>query len=258
MPNWCLNELSITGPVEVIKEIIESKLELQKLFPCPEDLKNTSAPAKFNDKEKYEVNMEKYGSGDWYDWQVKNWGTKWDIGPLDGLDFDLDGDKAYVNATFDSAWSPPVAAFEELFEKYKDKNISIVLDYFEPGCAFIGRATGNSKDGFYDDYYDYHNSKELEEILSNLEDHNLGEGELDYLKEREAEEAEENKKEMKETTKIAPVKKQTKKKAVKKVASKKNAVKKTVKKAAKTTTKKAAKKPVKKSAKKTVKKLKKK
>ena len=249
MPNWCLNEVYITGPVEIIKEIVESKLELQKLFPCPEALKNTSAPAIFNDKEKYEVNMEKYGSGDWYDWQVKHWGTKWDIGPLDDLNFDLDGDKAYINATFDSAWSPPVAAFKKLFEKYKDKNISITLDYFEPGCAFIGRATGNSKDGFYDDYYDYHNSKDLEEILSNLEDHNLGENEIDYLKEREAEEAaQEIQEESKSQEEVKTLVKKSTKKATKKVTKK--PAKKVTKKPAKKVTKKPAKKSTKKAAKK--------
>ena len=239
MPNWCLNEVNITGPVEIIKELVESKLELQKLFPCPEDLKNTAAPAIYNDKKKYKSNIKKYGSGDWYDWQIKNWGTKWDIGPIDGLDFNLDGDKAYLNATFDSAWSPPVAAFEKLFEKYKNKNISITLDYFEPGCAFIGRATGNSKDGFYDDYYDYHNSKDLEKILINLEDHNLGEGEIDYLKEREAEEAEDaaaaaakKAEENKVETVSAPVKK-IKKKSVKKPVKKTTKTKKTAKKTVK-------------------------
>lgn len=187
MPNWCSNQVTLTGPKNVISEILETKLSLQEIFPCPQELKDTESPAKFNDKEKAISNKEKYGFQDWYDWQVANWGTKWDIGPIENLTMDENGDGTYTIYTlFDSAWSPPVEAFKNLYEKYKSQGLELHLEYFESGCRFLGTATGS--DGhFNDEYFEYSNADELEEAVKEL-DHGLAESEVEYLREIEAEE----------------------------------------------------------------------
>lgn len=46
----------------------------------------------------YINNIKEYGSCDWYDWCIDNWGTKWDI------DFCSHDDNSIV---FDTAWSTP-------------------------------------------------------------------------------------------------------------------------------------------------------
>jgi hypothetical protein len=240
-----MNDLTITARNDVIKEIVDSKLQLQKLFPCPQELLETTAPAEYNAKDKVQYNIEKYGHPDWYNWQISNWGTKWDIGPVE-LDYDmncsdnLDGTST-LTVGFDSAWSPPVAAMGKLYEKFKDKNIQIRLEYFEPGCAFLGVAyTVNEK--FVDECYDYEGADDLESYVNDL-DHNLASSEVEYLREIEEEERQE---------KLSETAKKESKKLVKKPAKK--LVKKPAKKLVKKPAKKAAKKPAKKAAKKPAKK----
>lgn len=190
MPNWCMNDLTITAPTSVIKEIVDSQLSLQKLFPCPQELLDTTAPAKSNAPEKYSSNIEKYGHGDWYSWQVSNWGTKWDIGPIE-LSMDLNTSDNHdgthtLTAGFDSAWGPPAEAMRKLHEKYKDQNIEIRLEYFESGCCFLGVAH-TSEGYFFDESADYTDADDLQSWVDEL-DHNLASYEVDYLREREEEE----------------------------------------------------------------------
>jgi len=258
MPNWCINDLTITAPTNVIKEIVDSQLSLQKLFPCPRDLLETSAPANYNDAEKAKINKEKYGHPDWYSWQVANWGTKWDIGPLTGIyeDDNLDGTST-INVGFDSAWSPPVSAIKKLYEKFENQNIKIRLEYFEAGCAFLGVAE-TSSDGFLDICYDYESSDELQALVDQL-GHELASSEVDYLREREAEDAKEAAKKETEVKNIKNKKtnissknnKKTSNKNTKKISKKKAPAKKTKK---KTAVKKSSKKIVKKSSQKKIKK----
>jgi hypothetical protein len=121
MPNWCSNNITIQGPAELIKSIWaaaqfqegkEGSL-LNAMVPMPEDI----------------------GDG-WYDWSVTNWGTKWDVN-MEGLEFELlpDG-RAMIHGWFDSAWSPPVGAYEKFCAANDD--VYICASYFEPGMSFIG------------------------------------------------------------------------------------------------------------------------
>jgi len=241
MPNWCMNQVDITGPADVIDEISDTKLCLQKLFPCPQELLDTTAPATFNAPDKAKSNTEKYGHADWYSWQVSNWG----IGPLECDSFDNHDGTKTLSVGFDSAWSPPVEAFKKLFEKYKDKNIKIRLEYFEPGCAFAG--VFYTEDGeFIDDCDHYSNADELESIVE-YQGNSLAESEIEYLRDREAEEKEEAEAKEKLSSKVPaskkpvkkPAKKAAKKPSKKKTSTKKSAVK---PKPAKVSSKKAAKK----------------
>ena len=61
----------------------------------------------FSDAEKEQ--QEKYGVVGWYNWNCKNWGTKWDANYL------------YVKGdfvSFDTAWSFPEQIFNAIAEKY--------------------------------------------------------------------------------------------------------------------------------------------
>ncbi len=250
MPNWCMNDLIITAPTSVIKEIVESQLSLQKLFPCPQELLETTAPAPSDKADLYEA---KYGHSDWYSWQVSNWGTKWDIGPVD-MSFDShttnnENGTHTLSVGFDSAWSPPVEAMKKLYERYKDQNIKIRLEYFEGGCAFLGVAQ-TTDDGFFDECYDYENADDLQSWVDELE-HNLASCEADYLREREEEDRQF---ELEKKAQEEPALKDLNK-PVKKTNSKKKTATKSKKVSKKNTTKKVAKKPARKPNKKTSKKV---
>lgn len=77
------------------------------------------------------INEEKYGCKNWYEWNIANYGTKWDAGEASIDDM---GDELEIQ--FDTAWAPPVAWLEKvepLFPKLKFE-----LHYEEPGMGFKG------------------------------------------------------------------------------------------------------------------------
>ena len=137
MPNWCNNNIEITGPIDKIKALWDATQAedgglLNAMVPMPVELKDTI----------------KGSNGDavnWYDWAVTNWGTKWDVG-LEGIEYTDNGDgTATISGYFDSAWSPPIEAYNRFLEANED--CSLTGSYYEMGCDFAG---------FYDNGDDEH------------------------------------------------------------------------------------------------------
>ena len=81
MPNYCNNNIVITGPNSVIDKI--EKIAngdkgdlLQYFYPMPKELNDTVAgPEPKTKKEKLEKRrlQVEYGASNWYDWRVENW-----------------------------------------------------------------------------------------------------------------------------------------------------------------------------------------
>ena len=119
MPNWCMNRLTISHTNDDMVDRFENAYNLGKacneFLPLPE-------------------------GEDWYNWQINNWGTKWDI----GADMGTDKEERYglkatrvdneVSCSFDSAWSPPIGLYDKLIELGYD----VKATYWEPGMAFCG------------------------------------------------------------------------------------------------------------------------
>ena len=130
MPNWCSGRATISGPAPVISEI-------KSILENPEgDLLNWMVP------------RPKAEDENWYNWNIENWGTKWS---LSDVYIDNDAEEDSIEFSFNTAWAPPVDAFRTWAEL--DGRVEFKLDYWEPGCAFVGSAT---YDGDYlnDDYVD--------------------------------------------------------------------------------------------------------
>lgn len=81
----------------------------------------------------YEHNLVEYGARTWWDWCVRNWGTKWNF----EAEAALQGNEILMG--FDTAWSPPIEAFCHLSERYPE--LEFFLEFFEEGMGFIGTAT---------------------------------------------------------------------------------------------------------------------
>ena len=62
---------------------------------------------------------------DWYNWNVRTWGTKWDAGDVEIV---YEDDSA-IQYKFDTAWSPPIEAINLLAANYP--TLSFTLDYEE-------------------------------------------------------------------------------------------------------------------------------
>ena len=153
MPNWCNNylELEHDDPEMITrakKAFAEGKL-LEEFCPVPESLHIVAGRVGDGDEQKKleedtARNIATHGYGNWYDYCVNEWGTKWDVGG--------EGDQATqvgptdLRMNFDSAWAPPVPAME----KFQDLGFKVKLVYWESGMCFCGLFDENS-----DDYYDY-------------------------------------------------------------------------------------------------------
>jgi hypothetical protein len=150
MPNWCNNNLTLEhDDPEMIRrahEAIERGELLNEFIPVPEDLQIVAGRVGDGDEQKElerktAENVEKYGYGNWYDYCVGEWGTKWDIGEQGCSDVHPDG--KMMHASFDSAWSPPVTAYEKL----EQLGFRVNAMFYEPGMAFAGSyADGNCDD----------------------------------------------------------------------------------------------------------------
>lgn len=146
MSNYCSNFVEIKGSKSalVALRLCGVDVSFETLAPTPPELFVQGAPIK--DKVKKLENIKKFGAPDWYEWRFMNWGTKRDC----GKDIKWECKRGKFVARFDSAWSPPVAAFAKFSEFHP--GIIITLRYCEPGLDFAGVAV--IKDGVVDD--DYH------------------------------------------------------------------------------------------------------
>jgi hypothetical protein len=145
MPNWCNNTILITGATDKIAAIWaatntgesltgENGL-LQALAPMPAELFDTVADGS--------TGM------DWYNWRVANWGTKWDLNS-EGLHFVDNGDgTATIEGYADSAWAPPIEAFQSYSNANPD--VEMELRYFEPGMCFLGIWDSAGGDAYWED-----------------------------------------------------------------------------------------------------------
>jgi hypothetical protein len=105
--------------------------------------------ANLEEGEKAINNKKVHGCASWYDWRVKNWGTKWDI-LISDIEFNVES----VSIIGDTAWTPPLAAFTTISEKFN--LLHFYISYAEPGCGFQGVADieDGTCDDFSEDYVD--------------------------------------------------------------------------------------------------------
>ena len=104
------------------------------MHPMPAELRDTTA-----DGTKDKAMIEKTGYSDWYSWAVDNWGTKWEVCEFFGVDrqhLNDSLDESTISFSFDSAWSPPIGAYENFLAE--NENCSLVGRYYEGGCDFMG------------------------------------------------------------------------------------------------------------------------
>ena len=134
MPNWCSNNFSITGNTESIKDLWEAA---QTAGPDGGfGLLNAIAPI-----------------GDWdYGTAVETWGTKWDVSD-EGLEYTDNGDgTASISGWFDSAWAPPIGAYEQLAADFD--SCIIEASYYEPGMDFAGFWSSENGEEHLDNLHD--------------------------------------------------------------------------------------------------------
>jgi hypothetical protein len=142
MPNWTSNIIKIKHSNKSLIDAIAAtetseKGVLQHLIPCPEELNDDDLTtwgggdeAQAAREVKQASMVAKYGFKSWYDWNIKHWGTKWD---LCEVSYTRTDDNTIV-LSCQTAWSPPTVAFDTLMEQ----GYEVHAMYLGEGCEYAG------------------------------------------------------------------------------------------------------------------------
>ena len=165
MPNWVYNGLTIEGNPDLVKNVIEQLNKPFKMvhdswntesgqmekklttYPNPifsfyniynhiqdgvsDEVYHSQPPktkASLDDMEAWHKEVEETFQTDntWYNWNVRNWGTKWDVAVNDDDKYPdtyiegptENGENLVVYYNFHTAWSPPFPAMAKLSAQY--------------------------------------------------------------------------------------------------------------------------------------------
>lgn len=189
MPNWCNNHIRIShSDKSKIDAIMATegteKGILNTIIPCPEELNITAgflgdAEQQRELERKEQENIAKYGFKNWYDWNIAHWGTKWDLCEPSLIRVNDNT----VEIACDTAWSPPIAAYETMSEA----GYEVTAYYYEPGMCYAGRWTSEDGDECYHDWGDSEGARatlpeEIDEMFG------ISESQAEYEEEERREE----------------------------------------------------------------------
>jgi hypothetical protein len=129
MPNWCHNNMEITGSIDeitrfkqtCIRTVFEgeqAQLDFKAIIPMPDFPADDGAtrPA-------------------WLEWACKHWGTKWNACHFHVIRDEPDR----YECVFNTAWSPPIGVWEKLGAMFPALDFS--LNGHEPNMDFAFRGT---------------------------------------------------------------------------------------------------------------------
>lgn len=164
MPNWCSNHITITGDkekIELIRTVIQTGIPLDKRQEANVFMTLVGIPPNMNLNEYQEK---------WYDTNVNNWGTKWDVS-YDESYFTFNENE--ITMSPDTAWSPPAGFAQSLSKRF---GVRVEMYYEEPGNDFCGK-TIITEDGtmMEEDYNFVHGKYVLDregfwnEVINNIE-----------------------------------------------------------------------------------------
>ena len=185
MPNWCDNQITITGPnsvIDKIEKIVKEEKETDGLLnffhPMPKQLEDTTSPSSSADKPQPMVE----GFDCWYDWRVEKWSTKWEVCEFYGVN--RQGDT--ISFGFSSAWSPPIGAYEQFLVDNEDCSLKAL--YYEGGCDFMGEWDNGSDDCYSPSDYKSTDDFWQDGVGSTIDDlFNVTESMAEYEAQEEAE-----------------------------------------------------------------------
>lgn len=145
MPNWCENVLEVTAPspekLEELKDLLlsdEGDFTFAKTVPAPDDIYQGPLGSK---------EREEYGEKNWYDWNIANWGSKWDAS-----DSSVDINEHTIRIAFETAWAPPEAWLISTSSIIPDSEFTLI--YSEPGMSFSGFSRYLNGELLEEEHYD--------------------------------------------------------------------------------------------------------
>jgi hypothetical protein len=196
MPNWASSIVTITGEQEIVTEVKnrlakpyasphnpkntvtgvfllwnivkptnlsaylgEEQAEFTDIINADPELAELNKPVEPELSSIMETVLHNLATSDeWYEWNCRNWGTKWEIGDKASIDLEM----PYENTSFmgendkvleivysmESAWSPPVEALDRLAEQYP--TVLIKLSSIDESDCFAMEASWQGGDRVYE------------------------------------------------------------------------------------------------------------
>ena len=163
MPNWVYNGLTVEGNPDSVKKMMaqlnqpftmihdswdvstNTYMKKNTLYPNPVfAFWNIIKPSNLDTYQQQMVHkpnasiqeLLQFDGDDWYNWNVRNWGTKWDVAvssedkhPDTYFEETANGDNYVVYYNFNTAWSRPMPALTKLSAQYPD--LLFTLSYEE-------------------------------------------------------------------------------------------------------------------------------
>jgi len=132
MPNWCQN-------IAIFSHNEEKMMEKLKQGISKNNLLNEFIPRE-DDKE------------DWYEWSLKNWGTKWEVN-IERIKEDENG----IEISFESAWTPPINFYKTMVEM----GFEVKAAYLEIDMLLVGEFINGEHKNFELKLENYENLPEF-------------------------------------------------------------------------------------------------
>lgn len=154
MPNWVYNTITVSGPYKYVlevKQVMSQDIPTQRrkegsawedeqgvwdMVETDFSFFNVVAPPRDKWGEYFTTSGSAYESTEynWYGWNIKNWGCKWDainndFPILDGEFLSRDSDRNELVYRFDTAWSPPIEFVDAMAARFN--MCQIELEYEE-------------------------------------------------------------------------------------------------------------------------------
>ena len=145
MPNHITTVIEFTGKQENIEKIFEliagenGEIDFNKLIPTPDNIYQGNIGQK---------EREIYGENNWFDWNVKHWGTKWNAYGICVDDNTL---------SFDTAWSFPEPVMDALAKLCYEHEVDFTGEWADEDTAYnTGYFESNCQNDEYYFSYDYY------------------------------------------------------------------------------------------------------
>jgi len=135
MPNWFYFTLNVSGKEEDVQEFVQNvkgtdqyeteglDFDFNHFIPQPDNIFRGAIGSDNRES------LEEEGIPNWYDWNNKNWGTKWNS----HCGF-MDSDKTHATYHLETAWAFPSPVIAEMIEKYPD--LSYEIEGEEEACSY--------------------------------------------------------------------------------------------------------------------------
>ena len=143
--------MEVVGDEEYLTQFIEKgeegKFTLQAYFPMPENPEDHLKDGSPHWTDLLKDKGLSTGMPDWYEWRVKNWGTKWDVREEGGTFLMKEGESVPVSSTtmkidngkitvsYMTAWGPPEAAIREISKRNPLLIFKLIFAEFGHGSA---------------------------------------------------------------------------------------------------------------------------